>query len=514
MASQRFAVRSVAIIGAGSSGLAAARYFAGQGVYERIVVYERRPEVGGIWNHTFQATPQNPVPQVSPYFPPDAPVQVHPGKGSDGPATPEFPTAMYDSLYVNIPHPLMGYTDMPIADFYKAAHPGKPLLIYPTRQTIQEYLVSCSQGVRHLIRFGTNVDDIRLLQQPSQENDGTAVDSWEIHTTDTGDNSTSVETFDAVIVAHGHYETTFVPAIAKIDEFHKAHPGVISHSKRYRNTEQFKGKRVIVVGNSASGLDIASQINEVSERPIFLSVHTPTAEEALARFTEVEEVPEIKEFLIEERGVRLADGRVVRDVDAVVFCTGFLFSLPFLEKEKPAEGKKTPEGLSPMLTTGRRIHRLYDDMVHIDHPTLAFLSLPIKVIPYPLAQAQSAILARVWANTLALPSKEEMEAWEREAEKVRGPAFHVWESGEDGSYINATYKRIMEGDNAASRAGKEPPRWDGRLLWMRKITPMGKGKFEDMGRTATTLEELGFVYDPTAADASADSKQEHSGATP
>lgn len=511
MASQRFAVRSVAIIGAGSSGLAAARYMAGQGVYDRVVVYERRPEVGGIWNHTAQATPQNPIPQVSPYFPPDAPVQLpQPG---NGPATPEFPTAMYDSLYVNIPHPLMGYTDLPIADFWKTAHPDKPLLIFPTRQTIQEYLVSCSQEVRHLIRFGTNVDDIRLL------NKGDGVDSWEIHITDTSDESKSVETFDAVIVAHGHYETTFVPAIAKIDEFHKAHPGVISHSKRYRNPEQFKGKRVVVVGNSASGLDIASQINQVSERPIYLSVHSPTAEEALGRFVEVEEVPEIKEFLVEERGVRLADGRVITGVDAVVFCTGFLFSLPFLEKEKPADGEKTPEGLSPMLTNGRRVHRLYDDMIHIDHPTLAFLSLPIKVIPYPLAQAQSAILARVWANTLSLPSKAEMEEWERETEKVRGPAYHVWVSGDDGKYINATYKRIMEGDNAASRAGKEPPKWDDRLLWMRKITPLGKGKFEDMGRTATTLEELGFIYDPETgasveqADAG-DAKSEHTGATP
>ena len=53
--------------------------------------------------------------------------------------------------------------------------------------------------------------------------------------------------------------------------------------------------------------------------------------------------------------------------------------------------------------------------MHIRHPTLAFAGLPVKVIPFPLAEAQAALLARVWANEVALPPAAAMAAWSGEA---------------------------------------------------------------------------------------------------
>lgn len=516
MAEPRFAVRSVAIIGAGSSGLVVARYFQAQGAFDRIVVYEQRSRVGGIWNYSARPPDQEHVPQETPYQPPDAPLEAPPGSDAPETAAPEFPTALYDDLYVNIPHPLMGFTDLPIKDVHEAAHPGVPLVIYPQRQTIQEYLERYADDVRHLIRFCTKVDDVRLRRRPRETGGASGekgdiggedslgdslVDSWEVHSSDTRDPAqTGVEVFDAVVVAQGHYNITFMPAIANIAAFHKAHPGVITHSKRYRNAQPFRGKRVVVVGNAASGLDIGGQINDAGcQRPLYLSVHTPTDPENLARLVGAEELPAIEAFLVAERGVRLADGRELHNLDAVVFCTGYLFSLPFLEKKPPPAGETTPEGLASMLSTGRRIHRLYDDLFHIDHPTLAFMGLPMKVVPFSTWQAQAAILARTWANVLALPSTAEMDAWERATEAVRGPTFHVWPQGADGAYINATYARIVDADRSArSPAAKLPPRWSDWLLWMRKSALLAKGRFEDGGRTATSLDELGLVYDGDA----------------
>lgn len=512
----RFSVRSVAIIGAGSSGLTAARYIQDQGAYDRIVVFEQRSEVGGIWNYSPRPPNQEHIPQESPYFRPDAPLQPEAGTTD----APEFPTATYDELYVNIPHPLMGFTDMKIADIHDANHPGKPLRIYPHRQSIAEYLIAYSQEVRHLIRFSTKVDNVRLLRRPrnwqrrgSDDADNAAngstddhVDSWEIHSSNTIDGTPIVETFDAVIVAQGHYNNTFTPNIPNIEEFKAAHPGVLTHSKRYRVPDPYRGKKVIVVGNSASGLDISTQIKTVTKE-LYMSVHSPVISELFHRLTGAEEVTEIAEFLVEERGVRLKDGRVLCDIDNVIFCTGYLFSLPFLEKEKPsAEAAADKENtLGSMLSDGRRIHRLYDDMFHIDHPTLAFLCLPMKVVPYPLTQAQAAIVSRVWANTLDLPTTEEMNEWEREAEKVRGPTFHMWEHGDDGVYINAWYDKIMNGpQSATSRAGKEPPHWDDKLVWMRAMTLFGKVKFEEDGQKATSLKELGYEYDPKWNDKKAE----------
>ncbi|ERT02088.1 hypothetical protein HMPREF1624_00385 [Sporothrix schenckii ATCC 58251] len=504
MTTPRFAVRSVAIIGAGSSGLTAARYIQEQGVYDRVVVYEQRSEVGGIWNYSSRPTDEEHIPQESPYFRPDAPLQPEDGKTG----APEFSTATYDELYVNIPHHLMGFTDMAIRDVHEANHPGEPLPIYPHRRTIAEYLISYSQDVRHLIRFNTKVDNVRLLRRPRNwqrigTNGATTratddyVDSWEIHSSDTRSGTPTVETFDAVLVAQGHYDITYVPAIANIEAFDEAYPGTLTHSKRYRNPAPFRGKKVIVVGSSASGLDISTQIKTVTKE-LYMSVRTPVISDLFKKLTGAEEVPPIQEFLVEERGVRLTDGRVLRDIDAVIFGTGYLFSLPFLQQAKPteAEAQDTVNGLGAMLSNGRRIHRLYDDMFHIDHPTLAFLCLPMMVVPYSLTQAQAAVVSRVWANTLDLPTTEEMNEWEREAEKVRGPTFHKWKHNDDGVYINACYERIMHGpQSATARAGKEPPHWDDRLVWMRAITLFGKVKFEEGGQKATSLQELGYFYE-------------------
>jgi len=52
----------------------------------------------------------------------------------------------------------------------------------------------------------------------------------------------STETFDAVIVASGHYDDPFVPDIAGLEAWNSTLPGSISHSKFYRQPEVFTGK--------------------------------------------------------------------------------------------------------------------------------------------------------------------------------------------------------------------------------------------------------------------------------
>lgn len=50
------------------------------------------------------------------------------------------------------------------------------------------------------------------------------------------------ETFDALVVASGHYSIprfTPVPGLAEFDEHH---PGVVEHSKTYRGPERYRGK--------------------------------------------------------------------------------------------------------------------------------------------------------------------------------------------------------------------------------------------------------------------------------
>ncbi|KAK4189603.1 pyridoxal phosphate-dependent transferase [Podospora australis] len=455
---RRFDVKSIAIIGAGPCGLAAAKYLTAQNVFERIDVLEQQSEVGGVWKYSSRTLDNHRVPQVSPECPPDLPL----AGGNDTP--PIFPSPMYEVLHTNIPRALMPFTDFPFE---------KDLLIFPSRQDVQDYLVKYSQDIRHLIKFSNQVEDVRLRQADGK-------DQWDVEVRSLKTQELTSAAYDAVVVASGHYSIVYIPEIKGIADFHKAHPEVISHSKYYRTPGPFTDKKVIVVGNAASGLDIAAQISKVSQKPLLLAVRTATSEANLA-YSGAEEVPQIEEFLVDDRAVRFQDGRIEKNIDAVIFATGYLYSFPFLKSLEP-----------PLVPDGRRVRGLYKHLFHIDHPTLVFPGLPMKVVPFPVSQSQAAIFSRIWANVLPLPSVEEMRRWEDEEAENRGSNYHVWPVGGDSEYINSVYDWISR----SGTPGKEPPHWSPELVWQRTIHMKAKLQFELEGRKAKSLEELGFEYRP------------------
>ncbi|KAK4680220.1 monooxygenase [Podospora pseudoanserina] len=461
-----FGIHRIAIIGAGPCGLAAAKYLVAQKVFEKIDIYEQQSEVGGVWKYSAKPAENRRVPQVNPECPPDPPLE--PGDGNDDKG-PVFPSPMYKLLHTNIPRGLMPFTDFPFSD---------DLLIFPSRDDVQDYLVQYSQDIRHLISFSTEVKDVRL------RTDAKGKDQWDVDVLSLRTGELTTATYDAVVVASGHYSIIYIPDMKGISEFNSTHPDIISHSKYYRTPEPFRNKKVIVVGNAASGLDIASQISQVSQQPLLLSVRTPTPAANL-EWTGAEEVPEIEEFLVADRAVRFKEGRVEKDIDAIVFATGYLYSFPFLTSLQP-----------PLVTDGRRVRGLYKHLFHIEHPTLVFPGLPIKVVPFPVSQSQAATFSRVWANLLPLPSVDDMKRWEDEEAEKKGSKYHVWPVGADSEYINSVYDWITE----AGIPGKEPPRWDEEQCWQRTFHMKAKLRFELEGRKAKTLKELGFDYEPEQKD--------------
>ena len=76
------------------------------------------------------------------------------------------------------------------------------------------------------------------------------------------------ESFDAVIVAAGHYTVPFIPATAGLPELSHNFPGIVEHSKAWRKPEKYRGKRIIVVGASISGPDIAFALADITETPL------------------------------------------------------------------------------------------------------------------------------------------------------------------------------------------------------------------------------------------------------
>jgi cation diffusion facilitator CzcD-associated flavoprotein CzcO len=453
-----FAVKRVAIIGAGPSGLAAAKFLLAENHFDKVDILEQQGEVGGVWNYTSSISDSVTVPSTTPHVAPDRPIVPKDG------GAPIFTNPMYDRLYTNIPKGLMGFSDQA----FKAES-----LLFPTREDVQEYLIRYSQDVRHLISFSTQVQNISY-----EDNNG--FDAWKVTSKSTITSQERTTTYDAVIVANGHYSVPFIPAVPGIEEFYTTYPSIISHSKIFRSPDSFANKKVIVVGNAASGLDIGTQISKVCRKPLLNSVRQSSGPNP---GEDKEEVPVISEYMVDVRGVKFEDGRIEENVDAIVYCTGYFYSYPFLESLSP-----------PIITTGRRAVGLYQQVFNIRYHTLAFTALAQKVIPFPISEVQCAAIAKVWSNKLDLPSVDEMHLWERKRVKEYGDgtSFHYLGYPKDAEYLNELHDWVK---GAKGGFSKEPAYWDAEQKWVRSIFSEIRKKFHEDGEKAKTLKELGFEYE-------------------
>ena len=264
---------------------------------------------------------------------------------------------MYYQLETNIPHTLMAYSDNP-----SLANDQ----LFPSRESVLRYLKEYADDVKHLIRYQTQVTEVRRDRS-----------IWQVTSCSLLSDKSSTGSYDAVVVASGHYAVPYVPNIKGIKQWNEAYPGRISHSKFYRQPEEFAGKKTIIVGNSASGLDISTQISPCCVSPLIISQRSisPLSDGHTSNDKVV--MAQIIEFLCPhpsspERAVRFADGHVEQNIDAILFCTGYHHSYPFLSSLQP-----------PLITTGERVHGLYKHIFYTDNPTLAFVGQYISAIFSP-----------------------------------------------------------------------------------------------------------------------------------
>ncbi|KAK4553282.1 monooxygenase [Recurvomyces mirabilis] len=492
---RRFKASNVCIIGAGPSGLVAAKYLRAEKAFSRIQIYEQRATVGGIWNYVPHLSPtayDSAIPQTNPFAEADRPIWKHSNASKildeDKQETAAFLTPLYDRLETNIPKSLMGFSDL---DWPENSQ------LFPKHETVMEYIEQYAEDVRDLISFQTQVMDVRLT-----EDERWTVRTQRVSRDEPGEERE--ETYDAVIVANGHFNIPYIPEVEGLEEWSKAYPGCITHSKFYRKPEQFAGQKIIIVGNSASGVDIGAQIQTTCKPPMIVS---SKSESFLlnAESTRKLDRPPIAEYVVKDRSVRFEDGSRESDIDAVLYCTGYFYSFPFLQSLDP-----------PLNTTGEKVEHLYHHIFYQPHPTLAFPVLNQKVIPFPLAEAQCAVIARVFSGRLSLPTEHEMRQWELEWARSNGDGrmFHVLKFPKDADYIDMLHDWASSADvegrtqqsaiygtddtSEETAAGKTPPYWSEQEYWTRERFPAMKKAFQDLGESrhdVRSLEELGFDYE-------------------
>lgn len=433
-----------------------------------------------MWNYSPGALKKElptPVPQLNPNGPLEDPFWSQTGP-KDGASEVTFVSPVYDTLEANLPKELMRFSDKLFPDEEQ---------VLPRHSVIKKYLHGYAEDVKDLIQLETQVQDLR--PNPS------GVNGWALTTRNlrTGDDKT--DSYDAVVVASGHYDVTYLPDISGIREWNKAYPKVISHSKHYDSPPIFRDKKVVVVGSSASAIDIGAQISEVSKGKLLVSERSESYLQPPPTTDKIY-FPEIVEFLPSanhDRAIRFANGQVESEIDAIVFCTGYLYSFPFLSSLDP-----------PVITDGRRTVNTYQHLFYTYNPTLVFSLLTQRIVPFPFAESQAAVFARVWSGRLSLPSQAEMIAWEKDliAEKGNGSFFHYLPYPQDADNIDKLYNWAASAEKrpglANDGAGKLPPLWGEKERWLRCHFPDIRKAFIEQGearRNIRSVAELGYGYE-------------------
>lgn len=256
------------------------------------------------------------------------------------------------------------------------------------------------------------------------------------------------ETFDAVVVAAGHYSVPFIPSTPGLASYSQHFPGRVLHSKAWRDPETYRGNRVLVVGASISGPDISYALAEYVERPLHSVVrgkYHPYSFDYAFQHPNILRRPPISHITsdpkTDERTVHFEDGTKLEKVDYIIFGTGYSWTLHFL-----------PELGSTI--RNNRLPNLYQHIFWREDPTLSFVGAVAAGFTFKVFEWQAVLAARFLAGRITLPFAEEQKRWEDDRIALKG----------DGTPFTALYPDFEEYFETVREMAGEPKDGKGRSL--------------------------------------------------
>lgn len=344
----------VAVIGAGAAGLVTTRELLRAGL--RVRVFERASTVGGVWVYTPQTEP-DPLGQHG--------RRIH--------------SSLYASLRTNLPRDLMAYVDYP---FDSAGGGEDDWARYPSHVCVREYLERFARDFELLPHIAFEQDVVRVTPD--------AAGGWTLHVGQ-GTSQTS-HRFDAVAVCSGHFAAPRLPDLPGMDRF----PGRQLHSHNYRAPARYRKRRVALLGTSASGLDLSREVAQIAARVYWCGEFFGSLTDDQRHARNLSRMPTI-EALQEDGRLRLRGGAITEPIDDLIYCTGYHYRYPFID---PAVLSIADNWVQP----------LYRDLLHVDFPTLGFIGIPFRVVPFPLFEMQAKWFARLLSRHFRAPSSDAMRA--------------------------------------------------------------------------------------------------------
>ncbi|KAK6457567.1 uncharacterized protein RJT20DRAFT_24740 [Scheffersomyces xylosifermentans] len=449
--------KRIAVIGGGPAGLAAAKALALEpSTFETIDLYERRDKTGGLWYYGGdKSKTRPPVPSTVPYL------KEH-TRGNLS-ASDKYFSPMYKHLETNLISSMMEYRDV---------HFPQGTAVFPSRSEVLRYVLQYEKTIPDTVNIHMNANVVSIEKS----------DEWTVTIENTENGSVIEKRYDAIVIANGHFEAPYIPDVPGLEDWNKKSDGSVTHAKYFDVADAYKDKNVVVVGHFASGVDISTQLS-VCARNVYVSVRnveeiTPSPD------SQIKYIGLITNYDFDnDRTITTAENEHIKDVDYIIYCTGYLYSIPFLKT------------YSDIITDGNQLHDIYNQIFYIKDPSLTFVALCRNVIPMPLAESQGAIIAKVYSGKLKLPTKEEMQLEYKKELEIRGTGkdFHSIPYPKDVEYYREL-QNILD-RNGLNKEGLSPPIWDEKRANDRRDTKKLKSaRQEAIVEHASKLRESGESF--------------------
>ena len=205
----------------------------------------------------------------------------------------------------------------------------------------------------------------------------------------------SVERFTHVIVATGSFQYANTPDCPGLEQF----KGPVLHSKDVKHMEDFKGKRILMIGARWSAEDLALQAHKFGAKSIVISWRTMPHGQGWFEFPKtITQHPQIEKVV--NNTVYFKDGHHA-DFDMVIFCTGYRAHYPFMAddlrlKEQFIGASKDFYKATLWLKGG--------------NTKLLYLGAPYTIYAFPLFEVQAIWALKYIMGIITVPSKMEMVA--------------------------------------------------------------------------------------------------------
>ncbi|KAG0360504.1 flavin monooxygenase-like protein [Gamsiella multidivaricata] len=412
------AKKRVAVIGAGCVGLAAIKSCLEEPEHLEVVGFEQESYSGGLWRYV-DVTAENTDPHSS----------------------------VYQSTIINTSKPMMTFSDYAI--------PGSWPMYLHNKKVVQYFdLYAAHFKLVEHIRFRTKVVEVKELKDEKRR--------WLVRSHSLGaptppSSSTMAtseiqeEVFDYVMMCTGHHSVPRYPSFPGMDASDPdAFTGQQMHSHFYRSPDEFKNKKVVVVGLGNSAVDLAVELS-MNQSQVYLAIRSPIwvaprwlfgkpldyytlrfnyflpfiVLKLMAAFLFSLAVPDVHPLMRPKRRpfeahttinsilperistgtvvpkpnikrigpgkrVEFEDGTVVEEVDVIFWCTGYKISFPALHPEVLTDGHGD---------LSKNQVWLWNYMLPPRHPNLAFIGLFQAVgALMPVAELQTRLLVQVWSG--------------------------------------------------------------------------------------------------------------------